>query len=78
MNDLGEYPEKYGMQWKYTFWTNHPASIEIDEEACNGHCNIRNINELKHLVLGEVSIDFLSPDLNISKYLSITNVDCMF
>lgn len=27
-------PEKYEIQWKYTFWTNHRASVKLDEEAC--------------------------------------------
>ena len=55
--------------WKFTFWTNDNRSIVLNETACQGHCEIKNINqlsgfsEIKHIVNQLIDLKFYKIDI---------------
>lgn len=35
-----------GIDWKHIFWTNDKNAIKLNATACDGRCEVRNIDQI--------------------------------
>jgi len=54
---LHEEDHKEGVIWKHIFWTNDVKSLQLNQTACKGHCEIRLIWEIPGVLELKNTID---------------------